>query len=258
MLQQTQVERVEPKYFEFLEAFPDWEALANAGAGQVLRLWAPLGYNGRAVRLLRLAQWVVANGGKLPSDEAALQKLPGVGSYTAAALASFAFGQKSAVIDTNVRRVVGRALTGEPFPKPVSDKRIRPIAASLIPEEKPGEWHQALMDLGALVCTTRRPRCHECPVGEMCLARARISETSREPLSPQEKFEGSRRFYRGRFLAALRDLEEGEAMRLEDLGYRLRQDYGPEHGEWLRELTKRLVADGLVRYEVDEGMVGLP
>ena len=175
MLQQTQVERVEPKYHEFLAHFPGWQVLAGSSVGQVLRAWAPLGYNGRAVRLHRLAQWVVSNGGELPQDEVSLRSLPGVGPYTAAALAAFAFGRETPVIDTNVRRVIARALLGEPYPKPVLDGRLRPIALDLVPAEAPGEWHQALMDLGATVCTTQRPACSRCPLHVHCLARATLA-----------------------------------------------------------------------------------
>jgi A/G-specific adenine glycosylase len=148
MLQQTQVERVGPKYAEFLAQFPDWHTLAQASLGQVLRLWAPLGYNGRAVRLHKLAGWAVAHGAELPADEHAMRALPGLGPYTAAALAAFAFGQRTAVIDTNIRRVLARALLGEPYPRPALDRRLRPMALDLVPEEMPVEWHQALMDLG--------------------------------------------------------------------------------------------------------------
>ena len=259
MLQQTQVERVEPKYREFLARFPTWEALASAGLGQVLRVWAPLGYNGRAVRLHQLAQWVVAHGGRLPSDEHALRALPGVGTYTASALAAFAFGHLTTVIDTNVRRVLARALLGEPYASPAIDRRLRPLARDLVPTEAPGQWHEALMDLGATVCTTRRPACSACPLTDVCLARPIVMDgVPPRRGTPGEVFRGSRRYYRGRFLAELRGLPDGEVLPLDDLGPRLRPDYKPGQAPWLRDLARRLVADGLVRYDVEAETVGLP
>ncbi len=257
MLQQTQVERVEPKYREFLGCFPTWQALAGASLSHVLRLWAPLGYNGRAVRLHQLAQWVVAQGGRLPSDEHTLRALPGIGPYTASALAAFAFGHRTAVIDTNVRRVLARALLGEPYPKPSLDRTLRPIAFNLVPEDEPGEWHQALMDLGATVCT-RRPACERCPLNDVCVARPILAVAAPRRGAPAEAFQGSRRFYRGRFLAELRGLPEGAVLPLADLGQRLRADYEPGQSPWLRDLAQRLVADGLVRYDVEAETVALP
>jgi A/G-specific adenine glycosylase len=259
MLQQTQVDRVGPKYHEFLARFPNWKALAEATVGQVLRVWAPLGYNNRAVRLQLLARWVVANGGDLPADEALLRTMPGLGPYTAAAIAAFAFGQRTTVIDTNIRRVIGRALLGQPYPKPSFDRQLRSIAALLVPKERHSDWHQALMDVGAMVCSTRQPLCSACPLADLCSARSMLlDEGQPQPRATTESFNGSRRYYRGRFLDALRAVPDGEALPLTALGPKLRSDYDQAHTEWLQDLTHRLVADGLVRYDSEAKTVSLP
>ena len=165
MLQQTQVERVIPKYRAFLDAFPTLRALADAQPADVIRLWAGMGYNGRAVRLHKLAREVVErHDGELPRTVDELRKLPGIGPYTAAAVASFAFGEPVAVLDTNIYRVLSRAVHGITAP---SRNAIHPLAESLLPKPdnpiSPADWHQALMDIGATLCTARQPRCMLCP-----------------------------------------------------------------------------------------------
>ncbi len=149
MLQQTQVSRVLPKYLEFLERFPTFDALALAGLAEVIRAWAPLGYNLRAVRLHEIARQVVERGGELPRDPLALQQLRGLGRYTAAAVACFAFGQPVAVLDTNVRRVLARVFLAEPEPRQVPQARLWKLAEAVLPVEHSYDWNQALMDLGA-------------------------------------------------------------------------------------------------------------
>ena len=165
MLQQTQVERVIPKYRAFLDAFPTLHALANAQPADVIRLWAGMGYNGRAVRLRKLAWEVVEHhNGELPRTADELRKLSGIGPYTAAAVASFAFGEPVPVLDTNIYRVLSRVVHGIDAP---SRDAIHPLAESLLPQPDspitPADWHQALMDIGATLCTARQPRCMLCP-----------------------------------------------------------------------------------------------
>ena len=166
MLQQTQVDRVIPVYHAFLRQFPTFESLAEAPAGEVIRAWAGMGYNRRALNLQRAAQAVVErHGGALPTDPKALRSLPGVGEYTANALACFAQGRQVAVVDTNVRRTLGRIFH---WPSSPLDREVAATAERVLPEGKAWAWNQALMDLGATVCTSRRPMCLLCPVRSAC------------------------------------------------------------------------------------------
>ncbi|MDE2805328.1 MAG: A/G-specific adenine glycosylase [Gemmatimonadota bacterium] len=169
MLQQTRVETVIPYYRRWLTRFPDWRSLAGASDNEVLLEWKGLGYYGRARNLHRSAKMVCGRfGGRLPDDPRQLRSLPGVGEYTAGAVASIAFGQTVPAVDGNVRRVLSRLLdVGDPTPA-----RLRDEAARLIDPDRPGDFNEALMELGATVCTPRSPRCDACPVEEECGALA--------------------------------------------------------------------------------------
>ena len=168
MLQQTTVAAVKPFYGRFLERFPTVEALAAAPQEAVLQAWAGLGYYSRARNLHAGAQAVVAlHGGRFPGAEAELRKLPGIGAYTAAAIAAIAFGERAAAVDGNVERVVTRLFTvEEPLPK--ARPAVRALTEALVPDDRPGDFAQALMDLGATICTPRNPKCLLCPVSSMC------------------------------------------------------------------------------------------
>ena len=258
MAQQTQMARVLPKFEQFLTAFPTIEALARASRGQVLRLWAPLGYNLRAVRLHRAAQQVVREGG-FPRTAEALQRIEGVGPFTAAIVASFAFGERVAAVDTNVRRVVGRLLRGDDGS--LGEETLRAAADALVAPRAAGRWNQAMMDLGARVCTAREPRCAVCPLAPWCRYRAASARrrgrgarwTTRRASEP---FRGSRRYYRGRIIEALRALPAGAALTRRALLARLNVDGGLDKVR-LAELIAALQRDGLV--EVDaRGRVRLP
>ena len=170
MLQQTQVERVIPKYRQFLRRYPTLGALARADAGDVRRLWYPLGYNARPFRLHAIAREAVARyGGRLPESPEALRALPGIGRYTAGALQAFAFGRDAAVLDTNVRRVLGRVFLGPRRAARVrGDKVYWDLAEALVPAGRAYDFNQALMDFGATWCTARRPRCAPCPLRRLC------------------------------------------------------------------------------------------
>ena len=170
MLQQTQVERVIPKYREFLRAFPSLRALAAADVADVRRLWYPLGYNIRPVRLHAIARETMARyGGRLPDDGDALRALPGIGRYTAGALLSFAYGRDAAILDTNVRRVLGRVFFGPRRLRRLrGDARLWALAESLVPRGRAYDFNQALMDFGATWCTPRAPRCGRCPLRRLC------------------------------------------------------------------------------------------
>jgi A/G-specific adenine glycosylase len=168
MLQQTTVTAVGPYFAAFLEAFPTVEALAAAPREEVLRRWAGLGYYSRA-RNLHAAAQVLANG--VPQDEAGWRALPGVGRYTAAAVAAIAFDQPANVVDGNVERVMARLFALE-TPLPDAKPALFELASQFVADERPGDWAQALMDLGATVCTPRAPRCGACPVAFACRALA--------------------------------------------------------------------------------------
>ncbi len=170
MLQQTQVSRVEPYYLRFLERYPTISSLAQAPAASVRESWAGLGYYRRAVNLHRLAQKVVHDhGGRIPSDPRVLIQLPGIGRYTAGAIASFAFERPAAAVDTNVARVLRRAFHSRTAQR-VLARRVWSTAVQIVPRRGTTAWlfNQAVMELGAMVCTARRPRCGSCPVRPVC------------------------------------------------------------------------------------------
>src|SRR5262245_64885159 len=170
MLQQTQVDRVLPKYHEWLEKYPSLEALAAAPEQDVSDTWRPLGYNIRPRRLHAIARESVERyGGELPSDEATLRSFKGIGEYTAGAVRSFAFGQRAAILDTNVARVLFRVFIGRGNPKShAMRKQLWALSAALVPHKQVFDFNQGLMDFGATVCVARKPRCTECPMTRMC------------------------------------------------------------------------------------------
>jgi A/G-specific adenine glycosylase len=211
MLQQTPVARVLPVYVEWLQRWPRPADLAADSPGEAVRRWGRLGYPRRALRLHSAATAVVSrHGGEVPSSYDDLLVLPGVGSYTAAAVASFAFGGRHAVLDTNVRRVIARAVSGREQPSPQLNAAERALAETLVPDD-PGvaaRWAVAVMELGALVCVAREPRCDSCPLVTVC-----AWQTNGKPAydgarrSPQA-FAGTDRQVRGLLLAVLRDAPE--------------------------------------------------
>jgi A/G-specific adenine glycosylase len=268
MLQQTQVERVIPKYHAFLESFPTLERLAGAPTAEVIRLWAGLGYNRRAVNLQRTARVIVEeHGGIFPREVAALRRLPGVGPYTAGAVACFAFEQDVVFLDTNIRRVLRRACIGpDEATSGVSDRELLALGAALAPPGRGWAWNQALIEVGALVCTAATPACPRCPLRPACRAYAaraaanaalvgamatgasppaarRLAERKAEP------YAGSRRWYRGRVIDALRALPPGAALPLAELGPRLKPEYAATDEAWLRGLLADLDRDGLLVLE---------
>ncbi len=170
MLQQTQVDRVIPKYRQFLRRYPTLARLARARVDDVRRLWYPLGYNVRPVRLHAIAREAVARyGGRLPDTAEDLRRLPGVGRYTAGAILSFAYGRDAAVLDTNVRRVLGRVFLGpRRLGRVRGEKTFWDLAEALVPRGRAYDFNQALMDFGATWCTPRKPRCPPCPMKSFC------------------------------------------------------------------------------------------
>lgn len=179
MLQQTQVDRVRPKYQEWIVKYPSLEALAAADEQEVVRTWYPLGYNVRPRRLHAIAREAVARyGGELPADEAALRSFEGVGPYTAGAVLSFAFGQRAAIVDTNVARLLFRVFVGRGDRGAHGVKRhLWELSRALLPRRRVFDFNQALMDFGALVCRARKPECGVCPMSGFCRDLARRAAT---------------------------------------------------------------------------------
>jgi A/G-specific adenine glycosylase len=207
MLQQTPVARVLPAYQAWLERWPTPAALAAAPAGEAVRQWGRLGYPRRALRLHATACVLARRyGGEVPASHADLLGLPGIGRYTAAAVCSFAFGQRHAVLDTNVRRVLARLITGAQYPPAQPSVAEMRLAESLLPAD-PGvasRWSVALMELGALVCTAARPHCAQCPVATDCTWRLAGQPPAPAPRRVQ-RYEGTDRQCRGALLAVLRE-----------------------------------------------------
>jgi A/G-specific adenine glycosylase len=256
MLQQTQVARVVPRYHQFLARFPTVEVCAEGGVGAVVEEWAGLGYNRRAVNLHRSAIVVTErHDGVIPDDLDALLALPGIGPYTARAVLAFAFERDAAVVDTNVGRVLARQM-GERL-RPA---RAQALADDAVPTGRSWAWNQAMLDLGALVCTKRSPRCRDCPVSATC---AWFLAGSPDPdpaigsagvSHGQSRFEGSFRQGRARLLDRLRVGEIIQDDRLVSAcGWIERSDGQAD----ARRAADSLVRDGLARRDAD-GALRLP
>lgn len=213
MLQQTQVDRVIPKFKSFLRRFPSFQHLARAEQRSVVRLWSGLGYNNRAVRLHRLARIIVRkNRGVLPTSIAELEHLPGIGPYTAHAIAAFAFKKRISAVDTNHRRVVTRYFFGD---QPAPSK-LEHFADALLPVRDAFSWNHALMDFGALICRSR-PLCEQCPLRLTCRAYPEVLKKGRTRGTRSKPFLGSSRYLRGRIVEILRFLKPGKLVSLDHL-----------------------------------------
>jgi A/G-specific adenine glycosylase len=207
MLQQTQVARVVPRYNQFMLRFPNPAECAQAAPGEVVRMWDGLGYNRRAVNLHRAATIVVdRHEGKLPADLSSLLELPGVGPYTARAVMTFAFEADVGLVETNSARILARAVAGRPLAAP----EAQATADRMVPNDNSWAWNQAVVDLGATVCTRRAPSCDRCPVKPHCTW-AKAGRAGPDPAEgtagasrPQSTFAGSDRQGRGRLVSALR------------------------------------------------------
>jgi A/G-specific adenine glycosylase len=243
MLQQTQANRVVAPYLGFVAQFPTPEACARAGAAAVVRAWAGLGYNRRAVNLHRAAAAVVErHAGQVPADLTALRALPGVGEYTARAVLAFAFEAPVGVVDTNVVRVMARAVAG----RPLRSAEAQELADCLVPPDDSWRFNQSLFDLGAQVCTAQRPRCGGCPLRRRCHW-ARAGSSAPDPAAKDRRqpvFAGSDRQGRGRLVAALRRAPvPARADRVaEAAGW-------PDNPERAHRAAEALVADGIACWD---------
>ena len=205
MAQQTQIARVDEAWATFVERYPTPAALAHASTADVLRSWAGLGYNRRAVNLQRAAAAIEeTHGGRVPAGIDELEALPGVGPYTSRAVAAIAFGQPVAAVDTNVRRVVTRVIG-----RPLTSTRLQAEADALVDRADPATWTHASMELGATVCISRRPRCASCPVAGWCASAGRVPVPVTRVGAREPAFELTTRWLRGRIIERLRALDDG-------------------------------------------------
>src|SRR5260370_13666272 len=274
MLQQTQVDRVLPKYHQFLSAFPTLGDLAAAPTADVISAWVPLGYNRRAISLQSIARQVITDyGGRIPDTIDELLKLKGVGRYTAGAIACFAYRQHVATVDTNIRRVLHRIFLGLEHPEPkVNDSQMLSLAEQVLPEGKAYNWNQALMDLGATICTSNNPECLDCPLQEACLAYKEMSQYSLFPSGAvlrqlrqlnkiaekkttyqAQPFTSTNRYFRGRIVDLLRSLPTDERISLAVLGPKIKPEFSADDLVWLQKIVDGLVRDGLLDYN-EEGV----
>jgi A/G-specific adenine glycosylase len=190
MLQQTTVAAVQPYFAKFTERWPTIAALAQADEGELMAAWAGLGYYARARNLLACARMIAwRHGGRFPGTEEALRALPGIGAYTAAAIAAIAFGQRAVVVDANVERVISRLFAIE-TPLPASRSRIRALTGDITPGHRAGDFAQAMMDLGSTICTVRAPKCLLCPIAAHCAGRSdpgRYPARAAKPVRPERR-----------------------------------------------------------------------
>ena len=249
MLQQTQAQRVVEPFAHWVEAFPDPPSCAAAGPAAALRAWEGLGYNRRALNLQRAAVVITdSHRGEVPSGPAALENLPGVGPYTARAVMAFAFEADVGVVDTNVARLLSRAVAG----RPLGSKEAQVLADHLVPTGRAWAYNQTLFDLGALHCRARNPDCPDCPLRGVC-AWAAAGWRSPDPAARrtrQSRFVGSNRQGRGRLLHALRHGPLGPGQLSAASGW-------PEDPDRARRVAEALVGEGLAAWAPD-GTLGLP
>src|SRR6266480_5185929 len=271
MLQQTQVERVLPKYEQFLAAFPTLADLAAASTANVISVWVPLGYNMRAVRLQSIARQVINEyHGIIPDSIEELLTLNGIGRYTAGAIACFAYKKQVAMVDTNIHRVLHRIFLGLDLSEPrlTNDQRLT-FAEQVLPDGKAYDWNQALMDLGATICTSANPQCSRCPLQDVCKTYAEMSQYSIFPSGTvirqlrkvaekkeayqKQPFTSTNRYFRGRIVDHLCSLPEGQRVPLTLLGPKIKQEFQEEDLIWLQQLVEKLAKDGLVDF-AEEGV----
>jgi A/G-specific adenine glycosylase len=255
MLQQTQVSRVLLKYPEFLRQFPDFASLAQARTADVIRAWSGMGYNKRALHLHQIARRVIDQyGGRLPQNVETLQQFPGIGRYTANAVACFAFGQQTATVDINEQRVLSRL-----FPQRAQSADIWKLAERMLPKGKAFDWNQALMELGGIICTAANPQCPECPLKQYCPS-AFSTMKKKKPLKRKSQTMIPNRIYRGRVIEVLRMVAHHRSIEANQLAKLVKPDYSNRQKEWLDKLFDGLQRDGLIhiRYRNKKIYLSLP
>jgi A/G-specific adenine glycosylase len=253
MLQQTPVVRVEPIWRQWMSRWPSPAALASSATGDAIHAWGRLGYPRRALRLHAAAVAIVEDhGGEVPRTRDKLLALPGVGTYTAAAVSAFAFGERAAVVDTNVGRVLARIVTGAALARPLPTRAEMDLAAALLPSDAgiARTWSAAVMELGALVCSARSPRCPDCPVHGLCAWRQAGQPAYQGPARGRQAWNGTDRQCRGAILAALR-ASKGPVTAKEVV------DAWPVDDTQRDRCLATLVADGLVE-PLSRNRFGLP
>lgn len=250
MSQQTPVARVAPIWQEWLERWPTPSDLAAAAPGEAVRHWGRLGYPRRALRLHDAAVTMVErHGGEVPSTHDELLALPGVGEYTAAAVASFAFGERVTVIDTNIRRVEARTVTGVEFPRPNLSAAERRLAALLLPQDDHVLWNAASMEFGAVVCTAKAPACGTCPIIDACAWQLAGAPVYDGPARRGQAWAGTDRMVRGKLLAVLREAHGPVE--------RARLDEAWDDDAQRERCLSSLITDGLVD-SIDDELFALP
>lgn len=250
MLQQTPVARVLPVFEAWMRRWPTPTDLAADSTGEAVRMWGRLGYPRRALRLHAAACAIVEHhDGRVPPAREDLLALPGVGDYTAGAIASFGFGDRQVVLDTNVRRVLSRVVTGRQFPADSISAAERDLARDLLPDHAADRWAAATMELGAVVCTARSPRCDVCPVADLCRWRAAGHPEHDGPARRGQAWAGTDRQCRGRLLAVLRDHDDPVPKATLDDAW--------SDGTQRERCLDSLLDDGLATVHAD-GTFGLP
>jgi A/G-specific adenine glycosylase len=250
MLQQTQVSRVEQKYPEFIRRFPTLRSLARARSADVIRAWAGMGYNNRALYLHLTAKRIVhEHHSRFPRDINVLQQLPGIGRYTAGAVACFAFGEQRAVVDTNVRRVLSRL-----FPLQSNSMTDWELAEWILPPKKAFDWNQVLMELGGLICTSRNPQCSLCPVQRHCKSAFTLQNVQRIVQKTDRKVIPDR-IYRGRIVAILRMLAHGRSIDARQLVKQIKPEFRSSEKKWFASLLRGLSEDGLIHIRHRQGKI---
>jgi A/G-specific adenine glycosylase len=254
MLQQTQVNHVIEKYKEFTKRFPTLVSLARARTSSVIRAWSGLGYNARALRLQKLARLVIREyNGKIPNNPDLLLTLPGIGRYSANAIACFAFHKEVPVVDTNIWRVLSRIFwRAHSANDRVMERSVWKIAELLLPHGRSRDWTLALMDLGATICSARRPLCPKCPVSTVCKSAFAIDgeKTAKRMAKQEPSYDGvPSRLYRGRIVEVLRNVNGHGKISIHELGKRIKTSFKRSEEAWLRSLLRSLENDGLVRID---------
>ncbi|MES2766144.1 MAG: A/G-specific adenine glycosylase [Bacteroidota bacterium] len=250
MLQQTQTSRVEQKLPEFLKSFPTIFDLAKATNAEIIRAWQGMGYNSRALRLRDCGRAVVEIfSGEIPSDETALLKLPGIGDYTARALQAFAFKKNVTIVDVNIRRVYSRLLKIMLTTASVAlESDVRKFAGEVYPKGKSSEWHQAVMDLGATICTARAPKCLICPMQNICPSAFQMKEEKVLKRAEPSHRGLPNRIWRGKSVEILRGVKEISGEEL--LSKILKTTPNAEDSEWFQMIIKALEKDKIIATRV--------